>query len=201
MAEDEGENPEEGRKTKPLKKMGKSLKKTAADAGETAEIPVKKSRKKMNALKNQKRTAAMIQKKVKKAETPVKMERTVKKVKIPMNTKKNIPVRRGQSMERENPDDIADPDSDTQESGNDSDGEGTGGGKPDEKNPQQSDEEGSSRKNDQSGEGLEGQDDHHRPEGKNNGADSLEGSTDEGRRDDSMAKILLPESSIRTTAL
>lgn len=92
----------------------------------------------------------------------------------------------GQSMERENPDDIADPDSDTQESGNDSDGEGTGGGKPDEKNPQQSDEEGSSRKNDQSGEGLEGQDDHHRPEGKNNGADSLEGRTDEGRRDDSM---------------
>ena len=76
------------RKTKPLKKMGKSLKKTAAMLEKTAEIPVKKIRKKRKALKNQKRTAAMIQKKVKKAETPVK------KVKIPMNTKKNIPVRR-----------------------------------------------------------------------------------------------------------
>ena len=55
----------------------------------------------------------------------------------------------GQSMERENPDDLADPDSDTQESGNDSDGEGSGGGKPDGNDPQQSDEEGTSRKNDQ----------------------------------------------------
>lgn len=94
----------------------------------------------------------------------------------------------GQSMERENPDDLADPDSDTQESGNDSDGEGSGGGKPDGNDPQQSDEEGTSRKNDQTGKGLEGQDDHHKPEGKNNGADSLEGSTEEGQRDDSMGE-------------
>ena len=91
-------------------------------------------------------------------------------------------------MERENPDDLADPDSDTQESGNDSDGEGSGGGKPDGNDPQQSDEEGTSRKNDQTGKGLEGQDDHHKPEGKNNGADSLEGSTEEGQRDDSMGE-------------
>lgn len=92
----------------------------------------------------------------------------------------------GESMERENPDDLADPDSDTQESGNESDGEGSGGGKPDENDPQQSDQEGDSRKNDQTGEGLEGQDDHHKPEGKNNTAGSLDGTTDEGKRDDSQ---------------
>lgn len=90
----------------------------------------------------------------------------------------------GQTTERENPDDLADPDSDTRESDRGNNDDGSGGGKPDD-NPQQSEDEGSSRKNDQTGEGLEGQDDHHKPEDKNNGADSLSGSTDEGRRDDS----------------
>lgn len=91
----------------------------------------------------------------------------------------------GQTLERENPDDIADPDSDTQESDRENNDSGSGGGKPGD-NPQQSEEEGSSRKNDQTGEGLDGTDDHHKPENKNNGADSLSGSTDEGRRDDSQ---------------
>ncbi len=90
----------------------------------------------------------------------------------------------GQTLKRENPDDLADPDSDTQESGNEGSDDGTGGGKPDENDPQQSDQEGDSRPNDQSGEGLDGQDDHHKPEGKDNTADSLSGSTDEGQRDD-----------------
>ncbi len=91
----------------------------------------------------------------------------------------------GQTLERENPDDVADPDSDTQESDRENNDNGSGGGKPDD-HPEQSDQEGDSRKNDQTGEGLEGKDDHHKPEGKNNSADSLSGSTDEGKRDDSL---------------
>lgn len=90
----------------------------------------------------------------------------------------------GQSLERENEDDVADPDSGSQDTGNQSRDDGTGGGKPDENNPEQSDEEGSSRQNDQTGEGLDGSDDGHKPEGKNNGADKLEGTVDEGRPDE-----------------
>ncbi len=92
----------------------------------------------------------------------------------------------GQSLQRENEDDVADPNSGSKDTGNESRDDGTGGGRPDEDNPKQSDEDGFSRQNDQTGENLDGSDDGHKPDGKNNSADKLNGTADEGRIDENQ---------------
>jgi predicted metal-dependent peptidase len=85
----------------------------------------------------------------------------------------------GETMDRENPDDMADPDSDTQETGEDSDGSGSGGGGAGD-DPEESEKEGSGKGED-SAEGMNGETGE---EGKQDKPDSsMSGQTDEGRPD------------------
>lgn len=89
----------------------------------------------------------------------------------------------GESMERENPDDMADPDSDTHDTGEDSDDNGSGGGGAGD-DPEQSEDEGSGAG--ESPEGMSGeasdegkQDDERRPDS------NMSGTAGEGQQDDS----------------
>ena len=89
----------------------------------------------------------------------------------------------GQSMERENPDDMADPDSDTHDTGEESNDDGSGGGGAGD-DPEQSEDEGSG--SGESPEGMSGeasdegkQDDERRPDS------NMSGTAGEGKQDDS----------------
>lgn len=78
---------------------------------------------------------------------------------------------------------LGDPDSEHHDSGEESSGDGEGGGNPGD-DPEGSDEEGADRDNDADASGLEGSDDGHDP-GKNDKSGDIGGQTDEGVIDDS----------------
>lgn len=90
----------------------------------------------------------------------------------------------GQSMQRENENDLADPDSDTRESGKENNDDGSGGGKPGE-DSEQSEDEGTERKNDMDTDGLEGKNEEDRKQSDEKPENNLSGKADEGKRDDS----------------
>lgn len=91
----------------------------------------------------------------------------------------------GQSMQRENENDLADPDSDTHDTGEDASEDGSGGGNPGD-TPEQSEAEGDERKGDDVDTGgMEGQDDPNRQQSEEKPQNELSGNRGEGKPDES----------------